>query len=103
MAQRKHSVQLTQTAWVRLQTLVDSGQFASIDDAASFIITQSLTPSVLPSTAQYSPVLTPTPPVAAQTETKPTQASTPVERTHEYRPKNALAMLKHAQQTTEVQ
>lgn len=103
MAQRKHSVQLTQTAWVRLQKLVDSGQFESADDAASFIITQSLTPQVLPSTAQYSPVLAHNHPVEGQAEPKQTQVSTHAESTHEYRPKNALAMLKQAQQITEVQ
>lgn len=99
MAQRKQSVQLTQTAWVRLQMLVDSGQFASIDDAASFIITQSLNPQVLPSTAQYSPVLPNNRPVEVQNEPKQNQASTQAESTHEYRPKNALSMLKQAQQT----
>ncbi len=61
MAQKKNTVQLTQTALNRLQKLVDSDEYCSLDDAASHIIV-----STLPSTGQYSPV-----PVA--NESKPIQ------------------------------
>ncbi|MCY6492112.1 hypothetical protein [Leptolyngbya sp. GGD] len=49
MAQRKNSVVLTATALSKLQVLVSTGEFCSLDDAASHIIT-----SVLGSTGQYS-------------------------------------------------
>lgn len=49
MAQRKNTVQLTATAISKLQVLVSTGEFCSLDDAASHIIT-----SVLGSTGQYS-------------------------------------------------
>ncbi len=61
MAQKKNTVQLTQTALNRLQNLVDTGEYCSLDDAASHVIV-----STLPSTGQYSPVLT-------ANESKPTQ------------------------------
>ncbi len=61
MAQKKNTVQLTQTALNRLQNLVDTGEYCSLDDAASHIIV-----STLPSTGQYSRVLT-------ANESKPTQ------------------------------
>jgi len=51
MAQRKNSVVLNSTAIAKLQKLVDSGEYCSIDDAASHIIV-----SVLGGTNQYSPV-----------------------------------------------
>ena len=61
MAQKKNTVQLTQTALNRLQKLVDTGEYCSLNDAASHIIV-----STLPSTGQYSRVLT-------VNESKPTQ------------------------------
>lgn len=61
MAQKKNTVQLTQTALNRLQKLVDSDEYCSLDDAASHIIV-----STLPSTGQYSSV-----PIT--NESKPTQ------------------------------
>ena len=53
MAQKRNSVSLTDTAISRLQKLVDTGEYCSLDDAASHVIV-----STLPSTGQYSPVLT---------------------------------------------
>lgn len=49
MAQRKNSVVLTATALAKLQVLVSTGEFCSLDDAASHVIT-----SVLGSTGKYS-------------------------------------------------
>lgn len=73
MSQKKNSVVLSSTAYQRLQKLVESGEYCSVDDAASHIIT-----SVLGSTRQYSPVLpvnqtnsAPTPPSEEQQVTKP--------------------------------
>ncbi|MBD1857712.1 MULTISPECIES: hypothetical protein [Leptolyngbya] len=53
MAQRKNSVVLTETAISKLQVLVSNGEFCSLDDAASHIIT-----SVLGSTGKYSSLST---------------------------------------------
>ena len=61
MAQKKNSVSLTDTAIARLQKLVDTGEYCSLDDAASHIIV-----STLPSTGQYLQVL-------ASTQTKTPQ------------------------------
>ena len=71
MAQKRNTVQLTQTALNRLQKLVDTGEYCSLDDAASHIIV-----STLPSTGQYSPVLTSTQPKTTQPD--PIQTSTPL-------------------------
>ena len=76
MAQRKNTVQLTDTALNRLQKLVDIGEYSSLNDAASHIIV-----STLPSTGQYSPVLASTQPKAIQSDPilpsiAPTQDST---------------------------
>jgi hypothetical protein len=60
MSQRKNAVILTNTAISRLQVLVDSGEYCTLDDAASHVIT-----SVLGSTPKYSPVLSKTEPVLA--------------------------------------
>jgi hypothetical protein len=60
MAQRKNSVVLTETAISKLQVLVSTGEFCSLDDAASHIIT-----SVLGSTGKYSSYSAP---FALQTE-----------------------------------
>ena len=46
MAQRKNSVQLSDTAHNYLQGLVMRGEYASVDDAASYLIT-SLRSSVV--------------------------------------------------------
>jgi len=61
MAQKKNSVSLTDTAIARLQKLVDTGEYCSLDDAASHIIV-----STLPSTGQYSQVLASTQPKTPQ-------------------------------------
>ncbi|MBN8563555.1 MAG: hypothetical protein J0L70_23735 [Leptolyngbya sp. UWPOB_LEPTO1] len=53
MAQRKNSVVLSETAISKLQVLVSTGEFCSLDDAASHIIT-----SVLGSTGKYSSLST---------------------------------------------
>lgn len=67
MSQKRNSVQLSATAIARLQKLVDSGEYCSIDDAANHILMTALgsttcvtTDSGLKniSTHQYSPVLT---------------------------------------------
>jgi hypothetical protein len=60
MSQRKNAVVLTSTAIARLQNLVDAGEYCTLDDAASHIIT-----SVLASARQYSPVLPKTAPDSA--------------------------------------
>lgn len=52
MAQKRNAVVLNATAIAKLQKLVDTGEYCSLDDAASHIIV-----SVLSSTRQYSPVL----------------------------------------------
>ncbi|MBD2072401.1 hypothetical protein H6F86_00435 [Phormidium sp. FACHB-592] len=52
MAQKRNAVVLNATAIAKLQKLVDTGEYCSLDDAASHIIV-----SVLGSTRQYSPVL----------------------------------------------
>jgi hypothetical protein len=67
MAQRKNSVTLTETAIARLQVLVSTGEFMSIDDAASHVITSNLR-----STAQYSPVLASSAPIPPKVEPMPT-------------------------------
>jgi len=69
MAQKKNSVSLSDTAIARLQKLVDTGEYCSLDDAASHIIV-----STLPSTGQYSPVLTST--HSKTTQSEPLQTST---------------------------
>ena len=69
MAQRKNTVQLTQTALNRLQKLVDTGEYCSLDDAASHIIV-----STLPCTGQYSPV--PTTSESRQIQSEAVQSST---------------------------
>jgi len=69
MAQKKNSVSLSDTAIARLQKLVDTGEYCSLDDAASHIIV-----STLPSTGQYSPVLTST--HSKPTQSEPLQTST---------------------------
>ena len=76
MAQKKNTVQLTQTALNRLQKLVDTGEYCSLDDAASHIIV-----SILASTGQYAAVLTSTQPRTIQSDPilpsiAPTQDST---------------------------
>ncbi len=53
MAQRKNSVVLSATAIARLQRLVDTGEYSSLDDAASHIIISNL-----PSSGQYLPAST---------------------------------------------
>lgn len=63
MAQRRNSVVLTDTALARLQKLVDSGEYSSLDDAASHILT-----SVLGSTREYLPVLPKNEPEGIQKE-----------------------------------
>lgn len=68
MAQRKNSVTLTETAIARLQVLVNTGEFANLDDAASHVITSNLR-----STAQYSPVLSQSAPIPPQVEPMPTE------------------------------
>jgi len=70
MAQKRNTVQLTQTALNRLQKLVDTGEYCSLDDAASHVIV-----STLPSTGQYSPVLTINQPKTTQTESLQTVAT----------------------------
>ena len=69
MAQKRNSVSLSDTAIARLQKLVDTGEYCSLDDAASHIIV-----STLPSTGQYSPVLTST--HSKTTQSEPLQTST---------------------------
>ena len=69
MAQKKNSVSLSDTAIARLQKLVDTGEYCSLDDAASHIIV-----STLPSTHEYSPVLTST--HYKTTQSEPLQTST---------------------------
>jgi len=69
MAQKRNSVSLSDTAIARLQKLVDTGEYCSLDDAASHIIV-----STLPSTGQYSPVLASTP--SKTTQSEPLQTST---------------------------
>ena len=69
MAQKRNSVSLSDTAIARLQKLVDTGEYCSLDDAASHIIV-----STLPSTGQYSPVLTST--HSKPTQSEPLQTST---------------------------
>ena len=69
MAQKKNSVSLSDTAIARLQKLVDTGEYCSLDDAASHIIVLTL-----PSTHQYSPVLTST--HSKTTQSEPLQTST---------------------------
>ena len=65
MAQKRNTVQLTQTALNRLQKLVDIGEYCSLDDAASHIIV-----STLPSTGQYPTVLVSNQPKTVQPEPK---------------------------------
>ena len=60
MSQRKNTVVLTNTAISRLQPLIDSGEYCSVDDAASHVIT-----TALGSTREYSPVLAKTEPVSS--------------------------------------
>jgi len=81
MAQKKNTVQLTQTALNRLQKLVDTGEYCSLDDAASHIIV-----STLPSTGQYSQVLT-------VNESKPTQLDPILPSTDPIQDKTAGAKL----------
>lgn len=69
MAQKKNSVSLSDTAIARLQKLVDTGEYCSLDDAASHIIV-----SVLKSTYEYLPVLTQVEPKTTLLE--PIQTST---------------------------
>jgi len=69
MAQKRNSVSLSDTAIARLQKLVDTGEYCSLDDAASHVIV-----STLPSTGQYSPVLASIQPKTTQSE--PLQTST---------------------------
>jgi Arc/MetJ-type ribon-helix-helix transcriptional regulator len=66
MSQKKNTVQLSSTAISRLQKLVDSGEYCSIDDAANYVVMSvlsssrsSLAESGLKneSTRQYLPVL----------------------------------------------
>ncbi|BAS54253.1 restriction endonuclease [Leptolyngbya boryana NIES-2135] len=40
---RKNTVTLTDTAFVRLQALVDLGEYSSIDDAANYVLMSALT------------------------------------------------------------
>lgn len=87
MSQRRNSVQLTKTALSRLQALVDSGQFESVDDAASHVIVQSLSPQT---TVGITPV-TPQP-AALPASTTSVLPTTPQEKP------NALEMLKRASQ-----
>jgi hypothetical protein len=75
MAQKKNSVSLTDTAIARLQKLVDTGEYCSLDDAASHIIV-----STLPSTGQYAPVLANIQPKPIQSE-PPQSSTTPVRNT----------------------
>ncbi len=70
MAQKKNSVSLSDTAISRLQKLVDTGEYCSLDDAASHVIV-----TTLPSTGQYSPVLASTP--LKLTQVDPLPPSTP--------------------------
>ncbi len=49
MAQKKNGVTLSSTALAKLQKLVEAGEYCSLDDAASHIIT-----TVLGSTPSYS-------------------------------------------------
>lgn len=100
MSQRKNSVQLSKTAWARLQTLVDSGQFESVDDAANFVIVQLFNPQVLSST---TPVLTSSHQIETQKYPIQPQPTTQNGSTQENGSKNALAMLKQAQSENEVQ
>ena len=67
MSQKKNTVQLSSTAISRLQKLVDSGEYCSIDDAANHVVMSVLSSSgsiaaefgsKTESTRQYSQVLT---------------------------------------------
>jgi hypothetical protein len=71
MAQRRNSVVLSDTAIAKLQKLVDSGEYCSVDDAATHILC-----SVLLSTPQYSAVPTQKQAVLACTQSE-VLASTP--------------------------
>lgn len=53
MAQRKNSVQLSGTAIARLQKMVDTGEYCSIDDACNHVVLSNLS-----GIHQYSPVPT---------------------------------------------
>lgn len=70
MSQKRNSVQLNATAIARLQKLVDSGEFCSLDDAASHIIV-----TVLSSTYEYLPVLTKNEPKLTQVNPVLTQST----------------------------
>lgn len=74
MAQKRNAVVLNATAIAKLQKLVDTGEYCSLDDAASHIIV-----SVLGSTRQYSPVLNEsTPQSSASTPNQDGLAPVPV-------------------------
>lgn len=82
MAQRKNSVVLSATAISRLQKLVDSGEYCSIDDAANHVVISALASNGVlwaesgskpGSTRQYSPVLITAEPESSQRETSPPQ------------------------------
>ncbi|MBD1858660.1 MULTISPECIES: hypothetical protein [Leptolyngbya] len=45
MSQKKNIVQLSSTAIARLQKLVDSGEYCSIDDAANYVVMSVLSSS----------------------------------------------------------
>ena len=70
MSQKARSVTLSHTIYQWLEVLVNSGEYSSLDDAATDLLMQVKrgTPRVLPSTANYSPS---TPQVLSTTPKQP--------------------------------